>query len=320
MGNIQKINNIRAFAIITVVFGHSIILYSSQWGLYEPNSPCLILDYIKRFINLYQMPLFFSISGYLFAFRCRQRKTGQFIANKIRRLIIPFFIIGMLWMIPIKLLLHYPNYEGQSYLGAFHMLLDGKDLGHLWYLPTLFFLFLIMYFVINAFGNTQQVWGIVLTITIVLNIFSPRIPTGGIVYLSYIYQYAWSFMIGAVIYKVKIENFPQRKIWIIAPFSIAISAFYVYIGKTNTLMASIAILLSTYLFMTNKCYNSLDLLSKYSFGIYLFHSPLIYITYTYLLNVNPAIVILTNFIVFGGISFIITYLIKKTPAKFIIGE
>ena len=30
-----KIVNIRALAIILVVLGHSIILYSSQWDLYE---------------------------------------------------------------------------------------------------------------------------------------------------------------------------------------------------------------------------------------------------------------------------------------------
>lgn len=54
-----KLDNIRTFAILTVVIGHSIILYSSQWNLYEPSRTSDVLDLIKRVINLYQMPLFF---------------------------------------------------------------------------------------------------------------------------------------------------------------------------------------------------------------------------------------------------------------------
>lgn len=62
-----QINNIRVFAIIAVVFGHSIIIYSSSWGVYKTENVCQILDAAKRYINLFQRPLFFSLSGYLFA-------------------------------------------------------------------------------------------------------------------------------------------------------------------------------------------------------------------------------------------------------------
>lgn len=61
-----KIVNIRAIAILLVVFGNSIILYSSTWNLYTSTNQVLILDYLKRIIDLIQMPLFFSISGFLF--------------------------------------------------------------------------------------------------------------------------------------------------------------------------------------------------------------------------------------------------------------
>lgn len=70
MSTAQKRNyaldNIRAIAIIVVVLGHSIILYSSDWGAYNSAVYYPFLDYLKKFINLFQMPLFFSLSGYLF--------------------------------------------------------------------------------------------------------------------------------------------------------------------------------------------------------------------------------------------------------------
>lgn len=316
----EKINNIRAFAILTVVFGHSIILYSSQWNLYEPNRTSSILDYVKMFINLYQMPLFFSISGYLFALRWKAVTPGKFIIGKIRRLLIPFLAIGMLWMIPIKMFLRYPNYEGRSYFGGVHMLLTGSDLGHLWYLPTLFLVFIIMYCVVRAFGNTRQIWVIALIIAIALNTFSYRIPTFGFIYLSYIYQYAWSFMLGAVIYKTEIEQVSRPVAWAIGIIAVVGSVFCLYTRAANTLIVSIAIILSVYLFMASTRNRYLHALSSCSFGIYLFHSPLIYITFTYLLNANPAIVVGINFLILGSISFIITYLIKKTQLKFVIGE
>ena len=54
--------------------------------------------------------------------------------------------------------------------------------------------------------------------------------------------------------------------------------------------------------------------------MYLFHSPLVYLTFKFLPNISPILMIIINFIVFGSISYIITYLIRKTKFKFIIGE
>ena len=53
----EQITNIRVLAILIVVFGHSIILYSSAWNLYSTINKVQVLDYIKDIINLIQMPL-----------------------------------------------------------------------------------------------------------------------------------------------------------------------------------------------------------------------------------------------------------------------
>ena len=243
----QKINNIRAFAILIVVLGHSIILYSSQWALYESERTCVALDYAKQIINLFQMPLYFSISGYLFSMRWGERKAGRFIVNKVRRLIVPFFAIGMMWMIPIKLLLRYPHYEGRSYLGALFMLLNGSDVGHLWYLPTLFLIFIIVYFVIRILGNSATVWTIALIVTLVINVLEKQLPSFGIIYLSNTYRYAWGFVFGAFIYKTEIENIQKSITWISIGIAILSSTYCIYGGRTTSIIAPISILLSIYL-------------------------------------------------------------------------
>ena len=43
----NQIINIRALAILLVVFGHSIILYSSSWSLYSSIHSVPLLDYLR---------------------------------------------------------------------------------------------------------------------------------------------------------------------------------------------------------------------------------------------------------------------------------
>ncbi len=92
-----KIVNIRALAIILVVLGHSIILYSSQWDLYETINQVPVLDNMKRIIDVIQMPLFFSISGFLFCYS-KNKKINffAFFKNKFFRLLIPYMDFGSL--------------------------------------------------------------------------------------------------------------------------------------------------------------------------------------------------------------------------------
>ena len=64
----------------------------------------------------------------------------------------------------------------------------------------------------------------------------------------------------------------------------------------------------------------LTFLSENSFGIYLLHSPLVYITYSKMADMSPIVVILLNFIVFGGIAAGLTMFIRKTRLRINIGE
>lgn len=62
-----------------------------------------------------------------------------------------------------------------------------------------------------------------------------------------------------------------------------------------------------------------DNIAENSFGIYLLHSPLVYITYTYFRNSNPVFVICLN-LFWGMISFFLSSLIRRTKASILLGE
>ena len=174
----HQIDNIRAIAIIIVVFGHSIILYSSTWNLYASNYNVPVLDYIKSWINLIQMPLFFSLSGQLFLFEIDRHKLLSIIKRKTIRLLIPYLTIAAIWMIPIKLLVGYPGYKGKNFFNIyFHDILLGHDNGHLWYLPCLYLCFIIAKIIFDLI-KSNYVTIIALTISIFL-VLGSRLFGGG---------------------------------------------------------------------------------------------------------------------------------------------
>ena len=64
----------------------------------------------------------------------------------------------------------------------------------------------------------------------------------------------------------------------------------------------------------------MNIIGRNSYGIYLFHSPMIYITFTFWKDINPFFVFMINFCLFGTIALIISLVLKKSNFKFIVGE
>lgn len=66
-----------------MVLGHSIILYPSAWDLYSTEVTAPFLDLLKKCIDPIQMPLFFSLSGYLFVLTHKKKRGfSHLLKNK----------------------------------------------------------------------------------------------------------------------------------------------------------------------------------------------------------------------------------------------
>ena len=86
------------------------------------------------------------------------------------------------------------------------------------------------------------------------------------------------------------------------------------------LACKFVLILNIYMMITEANVVGLKEIARNSFGIYLFHSPLVYITYTYFPNLNPIILVVINFVGFGGCAMILTWFIRKSRIKFVLGE
>lgn len=142
---IHWIDVARALAILLIVFGH-IIGHCDKLGL--------VLYYIQAF----HVPIFFVISGFLFKTKEKQKYKG-FVWQKFKRIMVPYFVFGLLFLVPYFILgssvsedLNINNELsiGKSLLGIIYG--NGHDQllkqnSALWFLPCLFIMYQIFYFI-----------------------------------------------------------------------------------------------------------------------------------------------------------------------------
>ena len=320
-----RITSLRAFAILAVVFGHSIILYSDSWGLYQSVHDVPVFNTIKQIINLFQMPLFFSISGFLFSRRaiCNLK---QLCLKKAIRLLIPYFSIALLWMIPIRLMVGYRGYAGRTVFDILiRCILLGEDNGHLWFLPCLYLCFLFSAAALRFFErvrlNTARSPALLLIASVV--VFSAqslflRIPFSSFL-VNFSRYWIW-FCLGFAFHETQWLHKLSKDKALFFLLSVISAALSIRVSSHLNLFAQLAILIFAYAAVPNRSSPILDFISRNSFGLYLFHSPLIYITFSQIPNANPFIVLVINFFLFGGTAILLTLLIRKTRLRILIGE
>ncbi|MGH4120747.1 acyltransferase family protein [Clostridium sp.] len=338
-GYLNNISLLRTFAILIVVLGHSMIVYQYNWGIYTPAVKSSFFNALKTYIDVFQMPLFIFISGYMFYY-CRKEcnkynKLSKFLSNKIKRLLVPYICVAVMYVVPIRVMTGYKGYSGNNIFEIIYKyIMTGLDAGHLWYLIVIFEIFIVFYlfeFIINKIGVPAS-----LIVIACASIISFKFPD--VFQISKSIHYFMFFYLGYIIRKYelnfKIEFKGKKNTLIIITLFILQFVFLALSYKISNsniigtlsinLMYLLSNIFSTIFYFTvlstistkYKRLNSnkiLKFLDRESFAIYLFHSPLIYIVLKYVAdkNISPFLVVPSMFtiILFGSIG--ISYVIKK---------
>lgn len=133
MKRLIHIDVIRTIAILFVVFIHTFILYNNYLGTFKKhvifNSQ--YTDLVYNFLNALMIPSLTLIAGYTFTFIQEKRKQpfDLMIKSKIKRLIIPTIIFGIIYTFLFQ--------EFEIKLRSIVVIII-SGVGHLWYLPALF--------------------------------------------------------------------------------------------------------------------------------------------------------------------------------------
>ncbi len=158
------VNTARGIGIILVVLGHAI---TDTLGATEGSLSKLIFDIIYSF----HMPLFFFLSGFVGAKALdlhTLRDKKQYIFSRFKRLMIPYFFIGLIY-IPLKLILRGEISRTIDIALLPMEFLEGYNPNYqLWTLYALFISAIIV--AVFAVPKKGYKW-LMLTIAIIMNIF-----------------------------------------------------------------------------------------------------------------------------------------------------
>ena len=104
-------------------------------------------QWLSRWLHTFAVPVFFALSGACY-FLSEQRygSLDALCWQKLRRLMLPCYAAGILYMIPLKYLAgFYTPVEAAAAMRAFLSGMNTYSYGHLWFLPALFWMFLFFY-------------------------------------------------------------------------------------------------------------------------------------------------------------------------------
>ena len=146
MKKIPELDIMKFYGILFVVLGHIAMMYTPLSVIPHFANMSSFMAVVKNVIYAFHMPMFIFISGCIFAFQLevlhRKITYKSLLRSKINRLLVPFFIIGFFWVLPVMSLLGLRD--------PIHYAIDGFILAidprHLWYVLMLFWAFLLFFF------------------------------------------------------------------------------------------------------------------------------------------------------------------------------
>lgn len=318
---------LKVFAILLVVIGHITILYGGDRFDYLPQNDVLMS--ITTIIYIFHMPLFIALSGAIYNYGCEHGKYVDFLPfllNKVLRLLLPFFTVAILFLAPTLVLL------GMTRITFFEcirniIMLDGLE-KHLWYLPALFSIFIIVFLLRKCRMSVEIIFIISIVFTVICSC-SCHFKT--VIYNGILYgvQYLPYFSLGMMLNK-------HRNTGNVFLFLTGVATFvstYIFLKNTDVVWLVIvsSVLLRCGIIMSLIAISRmivpfeenifLSWLLKQSFAIYLFHVMVIYTMYKNIGVYVPTIVMIPfTFIVSIIISCCLAWLIRKLHCQFIIGE
>ena len=278
------------------------------------------------------MPLFICVSGAIFSFCINNKKKYSdfrlFIIKKWKRLMVPYFLVGIFYVMPVMCTLKITNLNPINYMKENIIL--SKDARHLWFLWTLFFIFIIFRMFYHRYEKSNRLFiGVLLFF---ISFFSDKLPN--IFQLQGISYYLFFFCIGYEFdrNKKKIDEFLGNRKWIVILGWIFISfvVLYTYNRALNLITAVIGMLcLYQCIRITKKYIIQIKIykwIERDSFGIYLFHPMIIYVLFYWVKKFGfglkyPIIVCVMIFVITMIASMMFVKIIRWTKyGKLIIGE
>lgn len=339
---LHEVDIIRTIAILLVVITHCFDISRGHSKNLDSSSENIIYMYevIMRLFYAFRLPAIVLVAGYVYNFMSDKREESfkELVASKFKRLIIPSLVFSMAYILLFNI--------DMDKVQMLYTLSNGA--GPLWFLPMLFWNFLIGYFLIRIKIN-KQIYKILFIILLFLIAFKSPTFAPNIFGIRRALTFTGYFYIGIQLYEYR-ETITKHLTFklIFACFAFFTSIFIIneivllkvsQIETEKTLQLYITITRHPISLIGTLCFYILVLylveiktfvpsqifrsLSKKTYGIYVFHQFILILMVSNLKLshiVDYRIAPLVYFTITIILSLIITNLFLKTKTgKFLIG-
>ena len=318
------ISFLQFIGVISVIFGHSMN------GIPVP----AVLSSVKAWIYTWHMPLFFFVSAFLFSYYGGyDRGYKNVFEKRFLRLIVPYFLWNMLFIIPKYLFLPLLSSVSKdseiefSFVYFIRIILRPRDniLGHTWFLFALFEMFVIA-IIFDKAKKRKELW---IPITLILVIIYCFGVTNRWFSVGDLMKNGVFFWIGMLLgtYDVKqINDYFKNRLVILSTAILVLCSTTVWMFNSDMNINSLLLGFSVLFFfvalqiVTNIRSSFIDFVSCNSFTIYILHWPVIMLLRLFFyqkMNLNPVIAIMINFVLGFALPSVIAFVLRKNKIKWI---
>ena len=168
---LHQLDMLRGLLMFLGVAIHAALAYTTEktW-LINDSDHHLFFDYFVFWVNVFRMPAFYFLSGFLFSLVALQKSSMAMLGTRIVRVGVPLVFAGLLFNIPQLLISDWlsPQYGEVKRIASTCHNIKGMYEGcwtlHLWFLVTLVYFFLagiLMIPLINFAVRIGDIFGIV---------------------------------------------------------------------------------------------------------------------------------------------------------------
>jgi len=151
---------LRVLVMLAVFFFHCACFFDHNTWILNNAEQSIVADVFTGWFSIWFMPLFFLLSGVGSWYSLRFRSSGQYLSERVKRLLVPLYTVGLFLINPPQD--YFWNFSNLGFRGTFwerlpHYfsrlgnfsftqpsdLLPVPDHGHLWFLQFLFLISLV---------------------------------------------------------------------------------------------------------------------------------------------------------------------------------
>lgn len=207
MKKYNYIDFVKTITMFLVIVAHCTLFFSgNEFWFIKAEQESIVLRWISKFVVLSVVPIFTFASGFLLQLSLQKNKGSivDLIRKKAVHLCIPYFIYGILWLVPTYTFFDIPSFgrdKGASLIDGYKAMALGQFSDVAWFLLMLFWVTLIWILLKELLKKENLIYGAMVSVVLY---FVVHFYLGQIDYykISQIDIYIIVFFVGAAFFYV----------------------------------------------------------------------------------------------------------------------